>query len=367
MEKILDNPELLASKQKNVRATGLILFIGAVGLALARIFNYLLVKFNAFSGMDEVTESIVGDLIFTLITQAIFLFLSTFLVYKLYMKGKTKDFLKVSNVRPVSVGVCLIAVVVGLLAPVFSSLINLIVNVVFLMIGVNIPTSATVLPENFNFWVLLINVVLTAVFPGICEEIFNRGIVLGGIRSMLPEWATVLMGGLIFGLFHQYVFQTFYTGAFGMVIVFITLKTRSSLPAMIIHFTNNFIAVLTEFASFYGWKFMSFQTMISELDPMLIIPALILGVGAFALSVFLLLKCHKADVNKKLIEKLVAEGKIPQEEAKSKINVAGVSVIGGPLGDVVYYKPTARDLVFYWGAFTVAILSTVFTLFWYML
>lgn len=366
MEKILDNPEMLLARQKLVRATGIILFIGACGLALTRVVSALLSQY-VFSSLDEVTETIVSDVIFTFLVQVVVLLIGPFLVYKLYLKGETKNFLKISNVRPVSFGVCLIAVVVGLLAPVFSMLINYCTNLLFISIGVSLPSSSTILPEKFNVWVLILNIVLTAVLPGICEEIFNRGIVLTGVRSMLPQWLTILVGGLIFGLFHQYIFQYFYTGAFGMVIVFISLKTKSIVPAMIIHFTNNLISVIGEFALFYSWDFMSLQSIIASIETTYLIPAMIVGVGAFVLAIFLLLKCDKADKHNQIIDKLVKEGKIPQEALKSKNVKAGIAVVGGPLGEVVYYKPTIKDLVFYYGALAVSLLSTLFTLFWYML
>jgi type IV secretory pathway TraG/TraD family ATPase VirD4 len=186
---------------------------------------------------------------------------------------------------------------------------------------------------------------------------------------MFNECAVILLGGLVFGLFHQYIFQTFYTGAFGMVIVFITLKTKSALPAMIVHFTNNFVAVIGDFATFYNWDFLSIQEIITRADNVVLMIALmIIGIGIFALAIYLLIKVNKNDANKKLVERLVKEGKIPPEVANSKqVNFAGVTVIGGPLGDVVYYKPTLKDTLFYWGALVVALFTTLVTLFAYML
>ncbi len=364
MDKISQNNNLLESKKKLVRAGGIILFLGACGLCVARIISYFLSTY-AFENIDIITAEIVSDVIFTCVVQVLFLFVVPFLVYKLYLKGKTSKFLSVSNVRPVSVKVCLIAVLVGVLAPVMSMAINYIINVIFLSIGIALPSSAIILPKDFNFGVLLLNILLTAILPGICEEIFNRGIVLSSLRSMFSDWAVILLGGLVFGLFHQYIFQTFYTAAFGMVLVYVSLKTKSILPAMIIHFTNNFVAVIGDFAEFYNWEFLSVQSIIARVDNMVLLIALLaVGVGLFAVAIYLLVKVHKYDSNKKLITKLIKEGKLPQELAQSKnINVAGVTVMGGPLGDVVYYKPTLKDTFLYWGAFAVALFTTVVTLF----
>lgn len=366
MEKVSQN-NMLESKQKLVRAGGLILFLAACGLCIARILSFFLSELTV--SLNEVDADIVSNVVFTVLVQVIFLFVCPFLVYKLYLKGKTSKFLTVSNVKPVSVRVCLLAVLVGLFAPVFSMLVNLITNYVFLIIGVELPSVATILPQQFNGWVFVLNIVLTALLPGICEEIANRGIVLSALRSMFGEWAVILLGGLVFGLFHQYIFQFFYTASFGMVLVFITLRTKSSLPAMIIHFTNNLVAVITDFAMFYNWSFQSLQTLISDVDNLFfMILLMLLGVGAFILAIYLLITANKADANKKLVAKLVKEGKIPKEVANGKnINVAGITVLGGPLGDVVYYKPTLKDTVLYWGALAISVFTTVVTLFWYMI
>jgi hypothetical protein len=172
-----------------------------------------------------------------------------------------------------------------------------------------------------------------------------------------------------FRTFHQYIFQTFYTGVFGMVIVLVVLKTKSALPAMIIHFTNNFVAVIGEFADFYNWDFLSIQSIIAKADNVvLMILLMVIGVGLFALAVYLLIKVHKHDSSKKLIAKLITEGKIPQEVANNKnVNFAGITVLGGPLGDVAYYKPTLKDTMFYWGALAVSVFTTLSTLLAYMI
>ena len=73
-------------------------------------------------------------------------------------------------------------------------------------------------------------------------------------------------------------------------------------------------------------------------------------------------------IGKKLIAKLIKEGKIPQEVANNKnVNFAGITVLGGPLGDVAYYKPTLKDTMFYWGALAVSVFTTLSTLLAYMI
>jgi hypothetical protein len=63
---------------------------------------------------------------------------------------------------------------------------------------------------------------------------------------------------------------------------------------------------------------------------------------------------------KQILKKLNLDGKI-------NINHVSVDVIGGPLGDTVYYKPTIKDTYLWWGAFAASLACTVCSLLWYML
>ena len=105
------------------------------------------------------------------------------------------------------------------------------------------------------------------------------------------------------------------------------------------------------------------QTLISKIETTYVIPALILGVGGLIVAIVFLIKCDKANKMKEDLERLEKAGiKVP--ENGRPISFRG---LGGPLNDVIYYKPTLKDTVFYWGALVITVLSTVFTLFWYML
>ena len=64
---------------------------------------------------------------------------------------------------------------------------------------------------------------------------------------------TIVLVGIAFGLFHQYIMQSAYTAVFGAVLAFITLQSGSVYPAMIIHFMNNAFSVYMESAEYYGW------------------------------------------------------------------------------------------------------------------
>ena len=358
----MDNEaEILKGKRKLYTSAGLILFIGALGLLLIRILVNLISAPISNVIADEGYAEFVIEIIFDLLVQVGFLLLSTLLISRFVLKAKKRNLLEVNNVRKVSPLVCLIAVFIGLLAPAMSYGINLIVNATFISIGVKLPISSSVYPTEFNLGVMLAYIVLTAVLPAVCEEFFNRGVVLTALRSTFNEWQTVLLGGLVFGLFHQYIFQTFYTGAFGMLLVFIALKTRSIVPCIIIHFVNNAVAIISDFADFYNFNFASFSTIISNVtnDTGLLFWVITLGLFGLIGLVYLLIYVDKKARDNAIIKKLNINTK----------GFKGVSldILGGPLGDTVYYKPTLKESALWWGAFAIAVACTLASFFWYTL
>jgi membrane protease YdiL (CAAX protease family) len=58
------------------------------------------------------------------------------------------------------------------------------------------------------------------------------------------KFKSVLLVGFIFGLFHMQPLGLFTLSILGMLFGYFYYKSKSLLPAMAAHFTNNFLAVL---------------------------------------------------------------------------------------------------------------------------
>lgn len=87
---------------------------------------------------------------------------------------------------------------------------------------------------------------LFAITPAICEEAFMRGVVLNGHRK-LPIWQVAIMNGVLFGLFHNNFDQLSYATVFGIILAFVTIKTDSIYPAVVMHFIMNGLSTVNEF------------------------------------------------------------------------------------------------------------------------
>lgn len=80
---------------------------------------------------------------------------------------------------------------------------------------------------------------LFALSPAVCEEAAFRGVILSGFAGRMKTWQTVLVVGLLFGAFHLSIYRIVPTALIGMAITYAAIKTRSIIPAILIHFLSN--------------------------------------------------------------------------------------------------------------------------------
>ncbi|MBI3766350.1 MAG: CPBP family intramembrane metalloprotease, partial [Ignavibacteriales bacterium] len=96
------------------------------------------------------------------------------------------------------------------------------------------------LPEFF--WLVLV----IAITPAICEETFFRGYVQRTMERTV-KWKSVLIVGVVFGLFHLQPLGLISLSILGMVFGYFAYRSKSLLPSMAAHFTNNFVVILFSF------------------------------------------------------------------------------------------------------------------------
>lgn len=93
---------------------------------------------------------------------------------------------------------------------------------------------------------LLTEIAVSAVLPAVFEELTHRGLLFATYRD--AGWRVVVVSALLFALMHQYIVQTGYTFALGLCLAAMTYYTGSVLPAVFVHFFNNFISVVSGYA-----------------------------------------------------------------------------------------------------------------------
>lgn len=96
-----------------------------------------------------------------------------------------------------------------------------------------------------SFWGNVIYFVAIAVVPPFIEEFIFRGAILGSLRKHGDAFA-IIVSAVLFGFMHANFIQTPVTFLTGLVLGYLTVKTGSIIPAIILHFINNAWAVTSE-------------------------------------------------------------------------------------------------------------------------
>ncbi|MDR1493403.1 MAG: ABC transporter permease subunit [Planctomycetaceae bacterium] len=88
-------------------------------------------------------------------------------------------------------------------------------------------------------------ILLIAVLPGVCEEIAFRGYILTGLDSPRRHFRAVVVSAILFGATHSILQQSLAACITGIILGWLAIQTRSILPGVVFHITNNSVGVLT--------------------------------------------------------------------------------------------------------------------------
>jgi membrane protease YdiL (CAAX protease family) len=133
----------------------------------------------------------------------------------------------------------------------------------FVLVGTIAMLQELVLPRPQNYqelWEqvlakfhqvpLIATLFLVAILPGICEELFFRGFLLHGIRKKYSDRVSIVLVGILFGIFHVDPYRFLPVTLLGILFGYMVVKTGSIFTGMIAHATNNTIAILIAFAAY---------------------------------------------------------------------------------------------------------------------
>ncbi len=213
-------------------------FLILVGLVLFRIISAL----GVFSIFGE-----TADYIFTFVVQVLILFGLAVFGFSFLTKKSKKDVLEGYKFKKISKKAVFISVLIGIVVYFLNSYIASFFVFILSLFGFS-SSSVVSIPTVYPVWLLLINIIFTAVLPAFCEETVHRGMLLSEIKKKNVVKA-IIISSLLFGLLHINIYQFFYATILGALLAVITLASNSIYPAMIIHFMNNAINVYMVFSS----------------------------------------------------------------------------------------------------------------------
>jgi len=367
-------------KKKSVFKTYLIYFISMALFCGVRIMASL----GVFSGLSDKAS----DVIFTVIIQIGILFLLPFGLYMWFLKVKPKAVFKTCNYEKTTFSVVLVGFGLGFIVFVFNIIVSSIFTGIITFTGYRTPLSfATASTPDYGIGNFFLQVLLVAVLPALCEEFLHRGLLLQGTKH-IGFTRAIIISSICFGLIHFNINQVAYAIVIGLIMGYASVVAKNIWVAVIIHFTNNFVAVYLEFAEANNWLFGNYKNLFSSLENLnfivlCVVCFVILCVVALLLYYFMILLFKQSILKKlnKAISKvynqgasdepvLLEKGKVLQEvlENNTMLNL-NYEEMKSPL-DVIMpkqtkvYKPNFKDNIFLICALFLGSLITIFTYVW---
>ncbi|MBR2968613.1 MAG: CPBP family intramembrane metalloprotease [Clostridia bacterium] len=215
-------------------------------LVISLVFSLAVTAIASGSGLttEQFNEAIKDNLVYNALAyglSSVSLFLSVVILCRLKGRKPLADVpLKKPRARFWAIALLL---VVGLLFG-FTELNNLFISALQ-KIGYSKPDMSI---PNDRGYELAMWLILAAAFPAFFEECIFRGYLLEGLKELGTVFA-VIVGGLLFSLFHQNPQQTPYQFICGMAFTLLAVKCNSLLPCMAMHFLNNAVILVTDFFS----------------------------------------------------------------------------------------------------------------------
>lgn len=117
-------------------------------------------------------------------------------------------------------------------------------------LGFELTQSETAEPNSV--FACVISVISTAVVPALCEEFAMRCCSLGLLKKYGKSLGVIGVS-IVFGLLHGNLIQFVFATLVGLILGFVTIKTDSIIPAILIHgFNNGMSAVSTVLEYAFG-------------------------------------------------------------------------------------------------------------------
>ncbi len=363
--------------------TNLIYFILICAFVVVRIlFSIDVLKFPSF----------VSDYLGSIIIQVVIMFGVTFCLYMMFFKAKPKQVFKDFQFTKINFKAVLISIAIGICVYILNVGIAAIFNYLLSLLGYSSASGGS---GSIGTWGdFAISIVLVAILPGFCEEFAHRGLLVKGF-SEIGAKRTIIYSGLLFGLMHLNISQFFYATLIGCLLAFLVLATGSIIPAMIVHFMNNFINV---YFSYMDDLNLPLRKTVNALEGLLtghgilsiLMIVVFLGVALFCLY-FLIRALFKETYGRKF-EKVKSEiakqylrdeimGQIESPEVGSgeaglvfdeEVDISGdkrlikIKIPFKKMGVDLkpQYKPTLLDNIFFYASLTLGTAITIFTFVW---
>lgn len=266
----------MAEKYKSFNSAMLTYFIIVILFVALRLLS----SFGLLSFMGE-----AGDYVFTIVVQIVLLFCGSIFLYSAFKKQKIKRTFGEFGIKKVSWKIVGFSILLGAVVFFLNMFVSSAFNGLIGLLGYEHASGSAI--SSYSFATLIVNVIFTAVLPGICEEIAHRGMLL---KSLSPLGASkaIWISALFFGLLHLNIEQFFYATIIGLFLGFLTMVSNSIVPAMIVHFMNNFLSTYLTFSQVNGLPFGEIVSWVEAVLSSNVFVAIIMTLAILVILLYLL-------------------------------------------------------------------------------
>ena len=223
---------------------------------------------------------------------------------------------------------------------------------------------------KFSYLYFFKEIILTAIFPAICEEFIHRGILLHASKKYVNTKYCLIISSLLFGCMHMNIQQFFYTSILGCVIGIITLSAGSIIPGMIVHFLNNFLSTYFYYGRILGWKIPTmYDNTLSALtnNTLFYLLTMVTFIIVLLVIVTYLIKMLKQENAKQTVSKIIQNLNLstsPIEEIQARIDTANQILSQKTIIEPTKQKLNLQAKVFTISTFVLTGLVTLSTFIW---
>lgn len=238
-------PETYEEKKKIKKGANIVGSMLLSFFAFILIFNLLTLALNyGFSGYKSFKDIISDPAVnqFTQIILSMSLFTLPFIFIAKISDNRISELISLKKPEKKSF---LPLFLFGVAACSFANIAVSYAGEIFKKFGINYNVDYGDNPKGiFGF---LLSVIATAIVPALAEEFAFRGVIMGLLRRFGDGFA-VMTSAILFGILHGNFEQMPFAFLVGLALGFIAIKSGSVWTAVTVHFFNNLISVLIDFA-----------------------------------------------------------------------------------------------------------------------
>ena len=237
--------------------------------------------------MSYFFKFMINPYLSTFLIQGVVMFAMPVVMYSAFVSKSVKKTFKDFGFKKITFTVLIYSILLGFVLFLVNNYVADIFYTILSVFGYDGSINVSLSVRPFS-----IELLLSCIAPGICEEILHRGMLMrGSIKQGYTKYG-LMFSSLLFGLMHLNIQQCFYAMILGGLMGVVVIVADSIYPAMIIHFMNN--ALSTYFSSDYGikydWPLARFKY---RLESMILSTNLILSIITISGIIFLLLLAYR--------------------------------------------------------------------------